>query len=122
MIAYYQVANVRERQCNRITPSQIDTTGLTHLKLAFASIDPSSFSVVPGNAADEAIYEEFTALKSSSLQTWIAIGGWDFNDPGPTRTTWSDLASSASSRATFISSLQSFMAKYGFQGTDIDLE
>ncbi|MCJ1283616.1 hypothetical protein MMC26_002947 [Xylographa opegraphella] len=121
-IAYYQVANVRERQCNRITPAQINTTGLTHLNLAFASIDPSTFMVVPGDDADIEIYQQFTSLKSSTLKTWVAIGGWDFNDPGPTETTWSDLASTAASRATFISSLQKFMATYGFQGVDIDWE
>ena len=121
-IAYYQIANVRERQCQRITPAQINTAGLTHLNLAFASIDPSTFSVVPGDPADVAIYPEFTGLKSSKLQTWIAIGGWDFNDPGPTQTTWSDLAASSGTRAAFIASLKSFMSKYGFQGVDIDWE
>lgn len=121
-IGYYQVSNSYSRQCQRITPSQIDTTGLTHLNLAFASIDPSSFEVVPVDSRDVALYTEFTALKTSTLQTWISIGGWDFNDPGPTQTTWSDLAASASTRATFISSLKDFMDKYGFQGVDIDWE
>ena len=78
--------------------------------------------VVPGDPADIPIYTQFTDLKSSVLQTWIAIGGWDFNDPGPTQTTWSDLASSSNSRATFISSLEAFMAQYGFQGVDVDWE
>lgn len=74
------------------------------------------------DSRDVPYYTQFTALKSSTLQTWIAIGGWDFNDPGPTQTTFSDIASSASSRAAFISSLQSFMSQYGFQGVDIDWE
>ncbi|QKD48531.2 uncharacterized protein FOBCDRAFT_236188 [Fusarium oxysporum Fo47] len=30
-IGYYQFANMRERQCNRITPKQIRTEGFTHL-------------------------------------------------------------------------------------------
>jgi chitinase len=121
-IAYYQIGNVRDRECNRITPSQINTTGLTHLNLAFASIDPTTFEVVPADAADVDIYPEFTALKSSSLETWIAIGGWDFNDAGSTQSTWSDLASTAASRSAFISSVQSFMSQYGLQGVDIDWE
>ncbi|KAI0181430.1 hypothetical protein GGR52DRAFT_524499 [Hypoxylon sp. FL1284] len=102
-IAYYQVGN-------------------KHLNLAFASIDPATFEVVPADARDVPYYTEFTALKSSGMQTWIAIGGWDFNDPGPTQYTFSRLASSAGNRAAFISSLQSFMSKYGFQGVDIDWE
>jgi chitinase len=38
--------------------------------------------VVPGDPADVGLYQEFTALKSGTLQTWIAIGGWNFNDLG----------------------------------------
>lgn len=74
------------------------------------------------DSRDVAYYSQFTALKTSTLQTWIAIGGWDFNDPGPTATTFSDIASSAINRAAFISSLMSFMAEHGFQGADIDWE
>ncbi len=113
---------MRERQCNRITPAQINTAGLTHLYLAFASTDPGTFAAVPAHPEDEALYAQFTALKSSTLQTWIAIGGWAFNDPGPTQTTWSDLASTAAGRSAFIGSLRSFMVKHGFQGVDIDWE
>lgn len=62
---------------------------------------------------------EFTALKKDGLETWLAIGGYDFSDPGPTRTAWSDMASSQANRAAFISSLRDFLDKYGFQGVDI---
>ncbi|KAI1157988.1 glycoside hydrolase superfamily [Nemania serpens] len=121
-IGYYQVSNNYARECQRISPSQIDTTGLTHLNLAFVSIDPNTFEVVPTDARDVPYYREFTNLKSSTLQTWLSIGGWDFNDPGPTQYTFSRLASTASNRAAFISSLRSFMDEYGFQGVDIDWE
>jgi hypothetical protein len=83
-IADHQVSNLRQRQCNRITPAQINTQGLTHLNLAFESINPSPFVVVPGDAADVAIYSQFNAFKSPTLQTWIAIGGWVF------QRSWSD--------------------------------
>lgn len=114
--------NVRDRQCNRISPKDINTKGLTHLNFAFATIDPNTFEVLPANSADPDLYKEFTGLKSSTLQTWIAIGGWDFNDPGPTRTTFSNLARTAARRARFITSLKAFLTKYGFQGVDIDWE
>ncbi|RWA12354.1 hypothetical protein EKO27_g2735 [Xylaria grammica] len=81
-----------------------------------------SFNVVPGHSDDIEIYREFTALKSSTLQTWVAIGGWSFNDPGPTRNTFSNLARTSQGRATFIASLASFLEEYGFQGVDIDWE
>ena len=121
-VAYYQAANVRDRRCNRISPAQIDTTGLTHLYFAFASIDPVSFDVVPANSEDLGLYRPFTALKTSSMQTWIAIGGFDFSDPGPTRTTWSDMTSTQANRAIFIASLEIFLLEFGFQGVDLDWE
>jgi chitinase len=115
-------SNVRYRQCNRISPSQIDTTGITHLFFAFASIDPVTFKIVPSDPDDLALYPQFTSLKSSKLETWIAVGGFGFNDKGPTFTTWSDMCSTPSNRAAFIGSLIEFMDKWGFQGMDIDWE
>ncbi|KAK2074979.1 hypothetical protein P8C59_009144 [Phyllachora maydis] len=121
-MAYYQVSNSYSRECQRISPSQIDTTGLTHLILAFVSIDPTSFEIVPVDSRDVPLYSDFTARKSDGLQTWVSVGGWDFNDPGPTQTTFSDMAGSAAHRARFIASAESFMQQYGFQGIDIDWE
>ncbi len=73
------------------------------------------------------LYEKFTGLKSkkTSLQTWISIGGWSFNDDTNTpntRTAFSDMAGSADGRQKFISSLQNFMQTYGFDGVDLDWE
>ena len=76
-IGYYQASNTRDRLCDRVTPSQINTTGLTHLYFAFAKVDSKSFAVITGNDGDIARYKEFTKLQSSSLKTWIAIGGFD---------------------------------------------
>lgn len=87
-ISYYQASNTKDRLCQRTSPSQIDTTGLTHLYFAFAKIDPTSFAIVVANGGDEDRYTEFNKLQSDSLKTWIAIGGFDFSDPGATRTTW----------------------------------
>ncbi|KAL9595736.1 MAG: hypothetical protein Q9179_004865 [Wetmoreana sp. 5 TL-2023] len=121
-IGYYQASNTRDRLCDRISPSQIDADGLTHLYFAFAKIDPGNFAVVPDQAADIPLYTAFTARKTSTLQTWIAIGGFDFSDPGPTRNTWSDLVSTEGNRAAFINSVKNFMSQYGFQGVDLDWE
>jgi chitinase len=120
-IGYYQASNTRDRLCNRISPSQINLAGLTHLYFAFAKFDPASFAIVPGDAGDEQLYTEFTALQSQGVKTWIAIGGFDFSDPGtPTHTAWSDMVSSAANRATFINSLKGFMQTWKFQGVDLD--
>ncbi|KAI4189421.1 MAG: hypothetical protein L6R41_001472 [Letrouitia leprolyta] len=73
------------------------------------------------------LLESFTNLKEKNrrLQTWISVGGWSFNDPGnnpDTRSAFSDMASSATNRGKFITSLMAFMRNHGFDGADIDWE
>ena len=69
-------------------------------------------------------YRALTELKGrqNGLEVYIAIGGWDFNDPGPTRTTFSDLAGSQSAQDAFFESLVSFMLQNDFDGVDLDWE
>lgn len=121
-VGYYQGWNVRERQCDTVTPSQINTKGLTHLFYAFVFFDPDTFQMIAMHPDDVTQYTEFTALASNSLQTWVAVGGWSFSDPGPTHTAWSDMVSTSGNRAAFIASLLNFMEMYGFQGADLDWE
>ncbi|KAI2627731.1 hypothetical protein GGR54DRAFT_429474 [Hypoxylon sp. NC1633] len=61
-IACYQVGNNYGRKCQRISPSRIDTTGLSDLNLAFASIDPTTSGFVTTDSRDVPYYTEFTAL------------------------------------------------------------
>jgi len=121
-IAYYQSWNVRSRLCDKVWPSQIKLDGLTHLNLAFASVDPKTFKIRLQNPADEEVYRQFTKLKDRGVQTWLGVGGWEFSDPGETRTTWSDVASAQANRQAFIDSVIPFLKQYGFQGMDIDWE
>ncbi|KAL2134442.1 hypothetical protein VTI74DRAFT_154 [Chaetomium olivicolor] len=123
-VGYYQSWNVRNRACNKVSPSQLNTTAYTHLFYSFASIDPVSFRISPAHSDDLTMMREFTALsKGGKLQTWIAVGGFDFSDPGtPTHTTWSDMCSTMERRAAFISSVKAYMDEYGFQGVDLDWE
>lgn len=67
--------NTRERSCDKVRPSQINTKGLTHLYYAFVFFHPTTFEIVPMNDADIPLYKEFTDLKTNKLQTWVAIGG-----------------------------------------------
>ncbi|KAF2641819.1 glycoside hydrolase, partial [Massarina eburnea CBS 473.64] len=103
-------------------PAQLDTTGLTHLTLAFASIDPGTFKIQQQNTADDVVYYPFLEYKKKGIQTWLGVGGWEFSDEGVTRTTWSDMSASQENRKAFISSTIEFLDKYGFQGLDVDWE
>jgi chitinase len=93
-IGYYQSWNVRNRECNRVSPKQLDTTDYTHLFFAFGFIDPNTFSVVPAHPDDVAMMKEFTDLsKDRDVKTWIAVGGFDFSNPeAATHKTWSALS------------------------------
>ncbi|KAF5024622.1 hypothetical protein F66182_3386 [Fusarium sp. NRRL 66182] len=112
------------RSCDKFTPSDIPDGVYTHINFAFASIDPKTFKIVPASSKDPELYRELTRKKKidPKLKVFIAIGGWAFNDPGPTVTTFSDIARSDANQRAFIRSLISFMATYGFDGVDIDWE
>lgn len=70
------------------------------------------------------MYKRLTELKrlDPELKVYIAVGGWTFNDPGPTASTFSDLAASLPRQRAFMKSLVSFMSTYGFDGLDLDWE
>ena len=74
-VGYYQGWNTRERKCDKVSPRQINTRGLTHLFYSFAFFNATTFEVEPMNSGDIPLYGEFTSLKRNGLQTWIAIGG-----------------------------------------------
>ncbi|RGP72623.1 hypothetical protein FLONG3_6631 [Fusarium longipes] len=116
-VGYWRVKQAWDRSCDVVLPSQIQTRGLTHLILAFASFDSETFAVSAEDSRDASYYKQFTSLQSSSLKTWIAIGGGSFSTA-----VWSSMAASSSSRSAFISSLKSFMETNSFQGVDLDWE
>jgi len=70
----------------------------------------------------ENLFQQFTALKrkNTALKVLVAIGGWTFNDPGPTQTVFSDVCSTKANRAKFIANLFSFFRQFGFDGVDFD--
>ncbi|EJT79718.1 hypothetical protein GGTG_04802 [Gaeumannomyces tritici R3-111a-1] len=112
------------RPCNVFWPEQIPIGLYTQINFAFATIDPVSFKVMPATQADVNLYRRLMLIKKQDpdLRIFIAIGGWTFNDPGPTATTFSDIAASVPRQTVFIESLISFMSTYGFDGVDLDWE
>jgi chitinase len=103
-------------------PDEIPLGYYTHINFAFALIDPVTFNIAPMADSVAELYDDVTYLKARQpgLEVWISIGGWSMNDPGPYRTTFSDLAASTSAQANFFSSLITFMEKHGFDGVDVD--
>ena len=107
-----------------MTPEKIPLGYYTHINFAFALIDPKTFHIAPMTENTDKMYKSVTQLKTRQrdLKVWIAIGGWAMNDPGPTRTTFSDLAGSIENQNTFFESLVTFLVNNNFDGVDLDWE
>jgi chitinase len=122
-IGYYQ-AYQRDRKCNYVQPQDIYTEGMTHLFFSFAYFDPAEFGIKFAHQEDEAEAREFTKLQDThpGLQTWVAFGGWAFNDPGEYQSAFSNMVSTQQNRKKFIDNLKMFLWAYRFTGIDIDWE
>lgn len=107
-----------------MTPDQIPVGYYTHINFAFSVIDPDTYTLAPMDSQTGTLYSAVSQLKSRdpNLEVWIAIGGWAMNDPGPTRTVFSDIAGSESAQDTFFESVVSFLMTNDYDGIDIDWE
>ncbi|KAJ5787585.1 CAZyme family GH18 [Penicillium paradoxum] len=123
VVGYYEGWATR-RPCHDFWPEQIPLGVYSHINFAFATIDPDTYKVTPSDKRDVDLYKRLTSLKKfdKDLKVMIAIGGWTFNDPGPTATVFSDLAASEEKQNKFIASLVSFMSTHDFDGIDLDWE
>ncbi|EEU35524.1 uncharacterized protein NECHADRAFT_106591 [Fusarium vanettenii 77-13-4] len=124
VIGYYEAWSTAKRTCYGMRPEKIPFGYYTHINFAFATIDPSTFELIPGDDRTEDYMRRIQTLKliQPDVKVWIAVGGWTFNDPGPTATTFSDIAASTQAQDAFISSLIKMMNTYGFDGLDLDWE
>jgi len=114
----------KDRPCEVFWPEKIPTGLYTHINYAFGTINPTSFHLESNGPEDEAMYERLMLLKKRdpNLKIYLAVGGWTFNDPGPTAHVFSELAASEERQNSFFGSVQSFMSFYKFDGLDIDWE
>ena len=105
-------------------PEDIPLGWYTHINFAFALVNPTTFGIAAMDADTASRYKRVTALKQKQpdLQVWIAIGGWAMNDPGPYRTTFSDLAKSEAAQDKFFDALLTFLVQNDFDGVDLDWE
>ncbi|KAI2675771.1 CAZyme family GH18 [Penicillium roqueforti] len=123
VVGYYE-AWASRRPCNAFWPEQIPLGVYTHINFAFAAIDPETFEVRPDQTEDLDLLMRVTQLKTldPDLKVMIALGGWTFNDPGPTQSTFSDIARSSTNQDKFFRSLNSFLSTHNLDGVDLDWE
>lgn len=110
------------RACYNMLPEEIPYGYYTDIIFSFATVDPNTFEIKAGDSKTAEFMDRISAIKlvQPDIRIWVAVGGWAFNDPGPTQTTFSDIAASSSATKAFINSAIKMMNKYGFDGIDID--
>ncbi|OBT91096.1 hypothetical protein VE02_00132 [Pseudogymnoascus sp. 03VT05] len=108
----------------KMMPEEIPYGQYTHIVFSFATINPSTFKASAGHPQSEYMMSRIDSIKiiQADIKIWVALGGWSFNNLGPTQTTFSDIASSAANTNIFLGSLVQMMNEYGFDGVDIDWE
>jgi len=117
-VAYYETW-ADSRDCDKFKPEEIPAHAFTHLNIAFGTIKSDHTLAV----MDESMIRRITnlRLRNPALEFYLSVGGWDFNDPGPTRTSFSDMAATSDTRTTFVNSVMDILEKYGLNGIDIGM-
>lgn len=120
-IGYYE-SWANGKTCQKVSPEELNVDGFTDINFGFLMFDPKTFSIAPSDDPSMELVTRFTNLKQNNpgLKTWVSVGGWAFNDPGPTQMAFSDMAMTPKSRGTFINETLAFMESYGFDGLDLD--
>ncbi|KAK0736846.1 glycosyl hydrolases family 18-domain-containing protein [Apiosordaria backusii] len=123
VIGYYEAWR-HDSVCQGMGFDQIPVKSLTHLYFSFGYITPGDFSIAGMDGLPFRLFSDFTDVKQKNpaLKTVIAIGGWTYNDPGPTQKVFSNMVSTQANRAKFIKNLFAFMRQYAFDGVDFDWE
>lgn len=106
----------------RLTNAQVEV--LTHVNLAFASIDASTYSIVPmDESLTTDVFQNFANIKSvkPDIQAFVSVGGWSFSDNDTkTQPIFGDIAASAEYRQQFANNVVDFLNEYALDGIDID--
>ena len=92
---------------------------------AFAVLDANTYNInVVDPWGDISLngYSNFVALKSKNpnLKVMISLGGWNDSNDGTGK--YSKLVASSTNIAAFVNYAMAFLAKYSFDGLDIDWE
>ena len=94
--------STEQLRCAPVAPDDIQYQGFTHLNYAFGAINPVTFRMVD-DKTKSSLYREFTNLKykANGPQTWIAVGGFDFSDPGGSPEAESDEGAASNTHTTW---------------------
>ncbi|KKK12675.1 hypothetical protein ARAM_003367 [Aspergillus rambellii] len=104
---------------------ELPSATYAHVNLAFITIDPTTFEVVPIPAAHANAIQRFTQRKKydPDLRVFVTVSGLAPHDwSKPDASVFSRLARSDAHQTVFLRSLTSFISTYDIDGVDINWE
>ncbi|KAJ3012315.1 hypothetical protein HKX48_006342 [Thoreauomyces humboldtii] len=112
------------RPCQPYFPEDIDPRQWTHLHYAFGVVDATGQVNVDDTGGNYTMLDRLVALKNTapSLKVVLSVGGWSFQNVGPTQDRFKNMVATQASRATFIKSCLSLFTAHKVDGLDIDWE
>lgn len=116
----YYAGWAANRTCDPVKVSQLDLSDLTHVIYAFAGINEDN-TIGFADSSDGDRLKELVTKAAGKVKVSVAVGGWTFSE-GSTKDRFSIMIGSSANRATFISSVKSFISSYKIDGIDIDFE
>lgn len=107
-IGYY-ASWAATRKCNQYKVENIEAELYTHLNYAFVDIKDGVIAK-PSPEEDQNL-RDFAGLKdyNPDLKVLASVGGWAFNDPGPSQQEFHNIAASREARKKFIQSVRKFL-------------
>lgn len=103
-----------------VMPDNFDASLCTHVNYAFISVASDGKLKVEDQDldVDQGLYKKVTDMKkkNSKLKVLLSVGGESSG------TLFSGVAASATKRKNFVTSAESYLSKYNFDGLDVDWE
>ncbi|KAJ3122671.1 hypothetical protein HK100_011889, partial [Physocladia obscura] len=122
-VGYYE-GWAETRRCMKYSPEDINPFQWTHIHFAFGVIDTNLQCNFGNSTFDLNQVQRLVSLKQQNpaLKIIFSIGGWAFQNPGPTVDRFKNMVATQASRATFIQSAVSFLSANNLDGLDFDWE
>lgn len=121
LVCYYTNWTWYRPDAGKFDPSNIPQGVCNVIIYAFTILDGNTLKMVPSDSwadIDNNFFERVVAHKAYGSKVLIAIGGW--NDSASDK--YYRLISNPAARAAFIDDALQFIARWGFDGLDLDYE
>ncbi|ORZ35334.1 glycoside hydrolase superfamily [Catenaria anguillulae PL171] len=105
----------------KFSPSDIHPFAYTHIHYAFAIVNESDQLAITPDQRDQIVrMKKHFEKHRSTTKIVLSVGGWAFNNPGPTQRRFTDMSSTPQRRARFIDSAINLPSELDIDGLDID--